>query len=122
MPIDDWEGAPNGSPIANHQSTIREPSICNLQSSVYGSRLLVHVVHENVAAERARGGEVRLAVTDLRHLADEADEIGIAREHERVDQNTGLPAGGDFGERLGDDEGVEAEGVAVNAAVRARQR
>src|SRR5258708_10058981 len=49
------------------------------QSSMYGSRLFVHVVHEDVAAERARGGEVGLAVADLGDLADEADEIVFSR-------------------------------------------
>ena len=56
-----------------------------------------------------------------RDLADEADEIGITRQHERVDQDAGLAARGDLGERLRDDERVEAEGVAVDAAVGPRQ-
>src|SRR5690242_13746778 len=105
------------SPISNLQSPIS-----NLQSSMYGARLLVHVVHQDVAAERARGGEVGLAVADLRHLADEADQVVVARQHEGVDQDAGLTAGGDFGERLRDDERIEAEGVAVDAPVGARER
>ena len=87
-----------------------------------GPRLLVHVVHQHVLAERARRREVRLAVADLGDLADEAHEVVVAREHERVDQDAGLAAGGHFRERLGDDERIEAEGVAVDAAVGPRQR
>ena len=67
---------------------------------MYGPRLLFHVVHQHVAAERARGREVGLAVADLRDLAHEADEVRIAREHEGIDQDAGLAAGGDFREGL----------------------
>ena len=91
-------------------------------SSVIGPRLLVHVVHQHVLAERARRGEVGLAVADLGDLADEADQVVVARQHERVDQDAGLAAGRHLGERLRDDERIEAEGVAVDAAVGARQR
>src|SRR5688572_984986 len=75
-----------------------------LQSSMDRSGFLIHVVHEDVAAERARGCEVRLAVADLGDLPDEADEIVVAREHERIDQDPGLAAGGDLGKRLRHDE------------------
>ena len=87
-----------------------------------GPGLFVHVVHQHIAPERARRGEVGLAVADLGDLADEADEIRIAREHERVDQDTPLAARRDLGEGLGHDEGIEAERVAIDAAVGARQR
>src|SRR6478752_6875575 len=50
--------------------------------SVNGPRLLVHVVHQHILPERVRGREIRLAMADLRDLADEADEIRIARQHE----------------------------------------
>src|SRR5262249_27580537 len=114
--------AVNRQSIDNRQSTIRHSALCSLQASMYGPWLLVHVVHEDVAAERARRGEVRLAVADFGDLAHEADEIVVAREHERVDQDARLAAGGDLGERLRHDVGVEAERVAVDTAVGARQR
>src|SRR3954470_2897525 len=104
--------------LASHQSTIRASASSNLQSSVYGARLLVHVVHEHVAPEGPRRGEVRLAVADFGHLAYEADEIVVARQHERIDQDSRLAAGRHFRKRLGDDERIEAERVAVDAAVR----
>ena len=72
--------------------------------------------------ERARRREVRLAVADLGDLAHEADEIVVAREHERVDQDAGLAARGDLGERLRHDERIEPEGVAVDPAVGAGER
>src|SRR5579863_9270345 len=57
-------------------------------------RLLVHVVHQDVLAEGVRRREVRLALTDIGDAPDEADEIVVAREHERVDHDAALPAGG----------------------------
>ena len=61
-------------------------------------------------------------MADLGDLADEADEVVVAREHERVDQDAGLAARRHLGERLRDDERIEAEGVAVDAAVGPGQR
>src|SRR5580692_5759754 len=78
---------------------------------VYGLRLLVHVVHEHVLPERVRRREIRLALADVRHAAHEADEVVVARQHERVDENPALAARGDLGARFRDDERVEAERV-----------
>src|SRR4029079_19771334 len=86
--------------IVGGSMSIADCRIRSLQSSMYCPRLLVHVVHEHVAAERARRREVGLAVADLGDLAHEADQIVVAREHERVDQDAGLAARGDFGKRL----------------------
>ena len=61
-------------------------------------------------------------MADLGDLPDEADEVVVARQHERVDQDAGLAARGDLGERLRHDERIEAEGVAVDAAVGPRER
>ena len=91
-------------------------------AAVNGPGFLVHVIHQHVSAKGPRRREVRLAVADLSHAAHEADEIGIPREHERVDQDPGLAARGNFAERFRDDERVETEGVAVDSAVGARQR
>src|SRR2546425_6081565 len=85
-------------------------------------RFLVHVVHQDVLAERIRGREIRLAFADLGDTADEAYEIVVAGQHEGVDHDPAFPARRHFRARFGDDERVEAEGVLVNAAIRLRQR
>src|SRR5712671_1534298 len=77
--------------------------------SVNSLGLLVHVVHEDVLAERVRRREVRLALADVGDAAHEAHQIVVARQHERVDHDAALAARGDLGARLGDDERVEAE-------------
>src|SRR5689334_18982633 len=94
----------------------RPSSIATLQL-VYGPGFFVHVIHEHITAQRPRRCEVRFAVADLGDLSHETDEIVVAREHERVDENPCLAACGDFRERFGHDERVEAEGVAIDAAV-----
>ncbi len=48
---------------------------------------------------------------------DELHEGEVAGEHEGVDHDVGALAAADLFEGLGDDEGVEAEGVFVDAAV-----
>ena len=50
-------------------------------------------------------------------MLDELNEGEVLREHEGVDHDVGALAAGDFFEGFGDDEGVEAEGVFVDAAV-----
>ena len=89
---------------------------------VNGLRLLVHVVHQDVLAERVRRREVRLALADVGDAAHEAHEVVVARQHERVDHDAALAARGHLGARFGDDERVEAEGVLVDAAVGLRER
>src|SRR3954451_11595345 len=84
--------------------------------------LLVHVVHEDVSPEGPWCREVGLAVADLGDLPDEADQVVITGKHEGVDEDAGLAARGDLGDGLRDDERIEAEGVAVDTAVRACQR
>ena len=49
------------------------------------------------------------------------DQAVIACQHERVDDDAGFAALGDFLKSLRHDERVEAEGVLVNAAVFERQ-
>ena len=66
--------------------------------------------------------KLRLALADIGDAPDEADQVVVAREHERVDHDAALAARRDLGARLGDDERVEAEGVLVDAAVGLRQR
>src|SRR5204863_5052423 len=85
-------------------------------------RFLVHVVHQDVLAERIRGRKIRLAFADLGDTADEAYEIVVAGQHESVDHDPAFPARRHFRARFGDDERVEAEGVLVNAAIRLSQR
>src|SRR5438105_10174319 len=62
--------------------------------------LLVHVIHQDVLTERVRRREIRLPFTDLGHSPDEAHQIVIPREHEGVDHDPALAAGGHFGARL----------------------
>src|SRR5438045_9051923 len=47
-------------------------------------RLLVHVIHQDVLPERVRRREVRFAFANVGDAADEADQIVVSREHERV--------------------------------------
>src|SRR5262249_34085750 len=93
-----WSGA---TAISSQRSAI----------SVNRLGLLVHVVHQHVLPERVRRREVCLALADVGDAADEAHEIVVAGQHERVDHDAALAAGGDLRARLGDDERVEAEGV-----------
>src|SRR6267378_2729891 len=90
--------------------------------SMYGLRFLVHVIHLHVLTERVGRREVRLPLADVGDAADEAHQVVVAREHERVDHDAALAAGRHLGARLGDDEWIEAEGVLVDAPVRLRQR
>jgi len=63
------------------------------------------------------GGEVGFAAAHGADLLDELDEGEVLREHEGVDHDVGAFAAGDLFEGFGDDEGIEAEGVFVDAAV-----
>ena len=76
-----------------------------------------HEVHEEIVAEGLRGGEVGFAAAHGADLLDELHEREVAGEHEGVDHDVGALAAGDLFEGFGDDEGVEAEGVLVDAAV-----
>src|SRR3984957_11590453 len=76
-----------------------------------------HEVHEQIVAKGLRRGEVGLAAGDGGDLLHELDERKIAGQHERVNHDAGALAAGDFVESLLDHDGVEAEGVLVNAAV-----
>src|SRR3954452_8290438 len=96
----------NSTTLGSGKMGIAAGSMAGVPRSMDGARLLVHVVHQHVLPERPRRGEVGLAVADLRDPADEADQIGVPGEHERVDQDAGLAAGSDLGERLRDDERV----------------
>ena len=87
-----------------------------------GFRLLVHVVHQHVLPERVRRREVRLTFANLRHPADEADQIVVAGEHERIDHDAALAACRHLGAGFGDDERIESERVLVDAPVGLRQR
>ena len=72
--------------------------------------------------QRHRRGEVRLAAADLAHALHELHERAIAGEHEGVDHDAGLPAGGDLLQRPLDDGDVEPERILVDLAVRHRER
>ena len=64
-----------------------------------------------------RGGEVGFAAAHRGHFLDELYELEFVREHEGVDHDASAFAAADFFERLGDHDGVEAEGVFVDASV-----
>src|SRR6266545_5808731 len=100
-------------PIADCRLLIYfQSAIINLQSavSVNRLRLLVHVVHQDVLAERIRRREVCLALADVGHPPNEANQVVVARQHERVDHDPALAARRHLSARFGDDERVEAEG------------
>ncbi len=84
---------------------------------MYGFHSAGHEVHEEVVAEIGGAGEVGFAAAHGAHLLDELHEGEVLGEHEGVDHDVGSFAAGDFFEGFGDDEGVEAEGVFVDAAV-----
>src|SRR5262245_46326055 len=94
-----------------------QSALCNLKSAISASvnclRLLVHVVHEHVLSERVRRREVRLALADLGDAADEAHQIVVAGEHERIDHDPAPAARRDLRARFGDNERIEAERVLV---------
>src|SRR5262245_33291849 len=74
-------------------------------------RLLVHVVHQDVLAQRIRRREIGLSAADFRDAANEGDQLVVAGEHERVDHDAAFAAGGHFRDRFRDDERIEPEGV-----------
>ena len=76
-----------------------------------------HVVHEEILAEGVGSGEVGFAAAHFGDLLDEVDEGIVAGQHKGVDHDAGTLALVDFFEGLADDEGVETEGVFVDAAV-----
>src|SRR5690349_6081069 len=84
--------------------------------------LAIHVIHQDVLAERVRRREVCLSTADRGHPSDERDEIGIPRQHECIDHDARLLARVHLRERFGDDERVEPEGVLVDLAIRAGER
>ena len=54
----------------------------------------LHEVHHDVLTECHRAREVSLATCDLRNFLNELHEVGVLREHERVDRYTPLTACG----------------------------
>jgi hypothetical protein len=76
-----------------------------------------HEVHEEVVAEGLWGSKVSLTATHGGHFLYELDELEIIGEHEGVDHDAGALAAGDLFEGFGDDEGIEAKGVFIYAAV-----
>src|SRR5438445_5829369 len=76
-----------------------------------------HVVHEEILAEGVGSGEVGFAAAHFGDFLDEVDERIIAGEHEGVDHDAGALALVYFFEGLADDEGIEAKGIFVDAAV-----
>src|SRR5688500_11935512 len=74
----------NSTTFGSGKSGIVVGSIERGRVSVDRFRLAIHVVHQDVLAERVRRGEVRLAATDGRHPAHERDQVRIARQHERI--------------------------------------
>lgn len=84
---------------------------------MYSPRLLAHIIHQQILAQRVGSREVGFAATDLRHSLDEIDEVVIPGQHEGVDEDARLAALGDFLERFLDDDGIEAEGVSVDPAI-----
>src|SRR5438477_12789921 len=85
--------------------------------SVNTASFLRHVIHEQILAECIRRSEVSLPTADFGHLLHEMDQAVIACQHERVDDDAGFAALGDFLERLRDDERIEAESVLIDAAI-----
>src|SRR5258708_6599414 len=61
--------------------------------------------------------EVRFATANLRHFPDKTDQVVVAGQHERVDENSLLAAPADFFESPADNERVEAKSVPVSVAV-----
>ena len=82
---------------------------------------LSYVIHQQVLAKRVGRGEIGFAAAEFGDFLHEVDQAVIAGEHEGIDQDAGALAFGDFFERLGDDQRIEAEGVFVNAAVFERE-
>src|ERR1700722_13168974 len=72
-----------------------------------------HEVHEEIVAEVLRSSEVGFASTHGGDFLYELHEGEVAGEHEGVDHDVGALAAADLFEGLGDDQGIEAEGVAV---------
>ncbi len=82
-----------------------------------GSRLPVHVIHQQILAEVVRSSEVSLAATEFGDLLNEVDEAVIAGEHKGIDEDALLLAAVDLFQGLADDERIETEGVAIDAAI-----
>src|SRR5208282_5960181 len=87
------------------------------QALVNVAGLFADVIHQQVLAEGVRSGEIRFAAAELSHFLDEVDQAVVAREHERIDQNSGALALRDFFERLRDHQRIKSESVLVNAAI-----
>ena len=86
-----------------------------------GSRLPVHVIHEQILAERMRRGEVCLAPANLSHLLDETNQIVISRQHERVDENPLLPSTAHLFQSAADHQRIEAKPVPIDISIVQRQ-
>ena len=84
---------------------------------VDGFGFALHVVHEEILAEVVGRGEVGFAFAHLGDFLHELNEAVIGGEHEGVDHDAGAFAFVYFFESFADHEGIEAEGVFVNAAV-----
>src|SRR5580704_8893880 len=78
---------------------------------------LSDVIHQQVLPKRVRRGEIGLAAAKFGNFLHEVDEAVITGKHKSIDQDSGALALGDFFERLGDNQWIEAEGILVNAAV-----
>jgi len=83
-----------------------------------GAGFAVHVVHEVALAEGVGGGEAGFAAAHFGDLLDEVDQTVVGGEYEGIDEDALAFAAADFFEGAGNDEGVEAEGLAVDAARR----
>src|SRR5581483_1958362 len=84
--------------------------------------LALHIIHQYVLAQVYRAGEIRLSATNLCDLLHEIDQVIIVREHKRVDEYSGFPAGGNFLESLVNYSRIQSERILVNAAVIQRHR
>ncbi len=80
-----------------------------------------HVVHEEILAEGIGRGEVGFAAAHFGDFLDEVHQRIVAGEHEGVDHDACAFTFVHFFQGLADDEGVEAEGVFVDAAVFERE-
>src|SRR6266850_1439643 len=118
-----WNAETQRSPRkAKKKTRISRPATTKLQRpSVDLFGFAGHVVHEEILAEGVGRGEVGFAAAHLGDLLDELDKGIVAGEHEGVDHDAGALALVDFLESLADNEGIEAEGVFVDAAVLQRE-
>jgi len=75
------------------------------------ARFFLHIIHQQILAEGVGSGEIRFAPTEFRHFLHEVDEAVVARQHKRVDQNSGFSAAAHFFQCLRDDERIETKRV-----------